>query len=75
MKMYKYINEPSDDVQKEVLWKKAEILTSYLSLEDDLKLREEFVAYRDKHYEEDQSFEPWYVWVMGRLDVSVTIRI
>jgi len=24
--------------------------------------------------EKDEEFEPWYVWVMNRLDVSVTIK-
>jgi len=74
MKMYKYINEPHDDIQKEVLWKTASILVSYLKPEDDTKLREEFNVYRDTHAEKDEEFEPWYVWVMNKLDVSVMIK-
>jgi len=72
--MYKYINEPHDEIQKEVLWNPASILVSYLKPEDDAKLREEFNTYRDAHAEKDEEFEPWYVWVMNRLDESVMIK-
>ena len=59
------------EFEKEMLREKALVLKDYLSREDFNRLSQEYVYYKTMH----NNCEPWYVWFVDRLDVTVTVTV
>ncbi len=62
-----------DEIRAEELREKALVLKSYLSRDDLNVLTKEFGEYIQEKGIYNEPAEPWYVWLMSKVKVRVTI--
>jgi len=62
-----------DETKAEKMREDALVLMGYLTREDTNLLQEEFAKHRRVQEANKESFDPWYVWLMSRIKVKVTV--